>query len=70
MEYKHLRNNVNKLLHVKKNNYYYNEFSKGWNNIKQAWKIINDMLAKKSNNIDDIEFITKNFKNEKTNKYM
>ena len=38
MEYKHLRNNVNKLLYVKKNNYYYNEFSKNRNNIKHVNK--------------------------------
>ena len=65
MEYKQLRNKINKLLHVKKNNYYYNEFSKSRNNIKLTWKIINNILGKKSNNID--ELITKNFKNEKTN---
>ena len=50
MEYKHLRNNVNKLLHVKKNNYYYNEISKNRNKIKQTWKIIYDILGRKSNN--------------------
>lgn len=60
-EYKKYRNVLNKKLNYAKNYYYKNKFFENRNNIRVTWQILNEIIGKKSNNID--ENILKNFKN-------
>ena len=61
-DYKHLRNIANKILITEKNKYFLNEFARTRNNIKETWKIINNIMGKKVNSVDDV--IKQNFKNQ------
>ena len=47
MEYKRVRNAV-KQLHTEKNNFILNEFINKRNDIKGTWKLINNVLGRKS----------------------
>lgn len=60
-QYKQFRNSLNKKLKNTKNNYYRMKFIENRNNMKVTWELINEIIGKKSNNID--ETILKNFKN-------
>lgn len=61
-EYKTFRNLVNKKIIYEKNNYYKNKFNEYKNDIKATWKLINEIIGKKTANLDD--FIIKSFKNQ------
>lgn len=60
-EYKKYRNMLNKKLIYAKNLYYKNKFYENRNNIRVTWQIINELIGKKTTNLD--ETIKKNFKN-------
>lgn len=61
LEYKKYRNIINKKLNYAKNCYYKNKFFENKSNIRVTWQIINEIIGKKTYNID--ENIIKNFKN-------
>lgn len=60
--YKKFSNKLNKKIINAKNIYNYNQFIQNRNNIRGTWQAINEIIGKKTNNIDDT--IKRNFKNE------
>lgn len=61
-EYRKFNNKLNKILIHAKNEYHRTEFIKNRNNIRETWIHINEIVGKKSMNLD--ETLVKNFKNE------
>lgn len=47
-EYKNSRNALNKKIIKIKANYYRRKIEEGGNNIKETWKIINEIMCKKN----------------------
>lgn len=52
-EYKTFRNSLNKKLNYAKNQYYKSKFLENRNNSRVTWQIINEIIGKTSNNIDE-----------------
>lgn len=63
-EYKKYRNTLNKKLKYEKNLYYKQKLYENRNNIRKTWQIINEIIGKKSMNLD--ESVINNFKNTNT----
>lgn len=61
-EYKTFRNFVNKKITYARNNHYRQKFIENRSDLRLTWQLINEIIGKKSNNIDD--FIVKSFNNE------
>lgn len=61
-EYKLFNNKLNEIITHAKNEYRRKEFIKNRYNIRGTWILINEIIGKKVNNVDDV--IKKNFKNE------
>lgn len=61
-EFKYFSNNLNKKLIYAKNSYRKNKFIQFRNNIRATWQLINEILGKTSNSVD--ETIKINFKNQ------
>lgn len=59
-EYKFFNNKLNVIINNAKNEYRRREFEKNRNNIRGTWCLINDIIGKKTDNVDDV--IKKNFK--------
>lgn len=64
-EYKKFRNSLNKKIHNAKNMYYKNKFLDNKNDMRATWQIINEIIGKKTSNLD--ETVIKNFKNDNIN---
>lgn len=70
-EYRTYRNNLNKIIHHAKNNYYKNEILNCENNIKKIYKVINEATNEKSNKSNsDIQILDDNGKEFKSDKDM
>lgn len=59
--YNQYRNKLNKKLIWAKNNYYRVKFIENRTNMRVTWQLINEIIGKKTNNID--QTLTRNFKN-------
>lgn len=60
--YKKFRNNLNKKIIIAKNTYYMKQFISNRNNLRAVWQLINKIIGKKTNSVDDI--IVKSFPKE------
>lgn len=63
LKYKHYRNKLNHLIKIAKRKYYDTKFDKAKNNLKETWKLINDVINKTSRKtaLANSLFLMKNF---------